>query len=123
MSVDEPDVMDERRCPRCGALLTTGRELCRRCHLAIPAWASSVIDRALERLAKEVAPAEGIERFDQLKAHLTGEDEPSTYRDLAAAWGVGELAVRVSIHRLRKRFGRLLREEVAATTRGWACKP
>ena len=59
--------------------------------------------------------AEGLDRFDQLKAHLTGEDEPSTYRELAAAWGVGESAVRVSVHRLRKRFGRLLREEVAAT--------
>jgi len=79
------------------------------------AWASAVVDRALARLANEVARAEGIERFDQLKAHLTGEDEPSTYRDLAAEWGVGESAVRVSVHRLRKRFGRLLREEVAAT--------
>jgi RNA polymerase sigma factor (sigma-70 family) len=79
------------------------------------AWATSVLDRALERLANEAAQGDGSERFDQLKAHLTGGDDPSTYRDLATAWGVGESAVRVSVHRLRKRFGRLLREEVAAT--------
>jgi RNA polymerase sigma factor (sigma-70 family) len=79
------------------------------------AWAGSVLDRALERLGTEAAHAEGRERFEQLKAHLTGEDEPSAYRELAEAWGVGEPAVRVSVHRLRKRFGRLLREEVAAT--------
>jgi RNA polymerase sigma-70 factor (ECF subfamily) len=79
------------------------------------AWAGAVLQRALERLASEVARADGMERFDQLRAHLTGEDEPSAYRELAAAWGVGESAVRVSVHRLRKRFGRLLRDEVAAT--------
>jgi RNA polymerase sigma factor (sigma-70 family) len=79
------------------------------------AWAGSVVERAVERLGSEAADAEGRERFEQLKAHLTGADEPSTYRELAAAWGVGEPAVRVSVHRLRKRFGRLLRQEVAAT--------
>jgi RNA polymerase sigma-70 factor (ECF subfamily) len=79
------------------------------------AWANSLLDRALERLRNEASHAEGRERFEQLKAHLTGEDERSAYRELAAAWGVGESAVRVSVHRLRKRFGLLLREEVAAT--------
>ena len=78
-------------------------------------WASIDSRRALTRLAKDCAQAVGIERFEQLKTHLTGEDEPSEYRALARAWGVGESAVRVSVHRLRKRFGRLLREEVAAT--------
>lgn len=79
------------------------------------AWARSAVDRALGRLANEIARTEGVERFDQLKAHLTGDEEPSTYRELAAAWGVGEPAVRVYVHRLRKRFGNLLREEVATT--------
>jgi RNA polymerase sigma-70 factor (ECF subfamily) len=79
------------------------------------AWATSVLDRALARLANEAARGDEVGRFDELKAHLTGGDDPSTYRDLAEAWGVGESAVRVSVHRMRKRFGRLLREEVAAT--------
>jgi RNA polymerase sigma-70 factor (ECF subfamily) len=79
------------------------------------AWAAAVVDRALDRLAQEAAETEGLDRFEKLRAHLTGDDEPASYGELAAAWGVGEPAVRVSVHRLRKRFGRLLREEVAAT--------
>jgi RNA polymerase sigma factor (sigma-70 family) len=78
-------------------------------------WAQQVLDRALERLEAEVAETEGAERFGQLKGHLTGDEPAEAYRDLAEAWGVGESAVRVAVHRLRKRFGRLLRDEIAAT--------
>jgi RNA polymerase sigma factor (sigma-70 family) len=79
------------------------------------AWAESVLARALERLEAEVAETDGRERFEQLKAHLTGDETGTPYRDLARAWGVGETAVRAAVHRLRKRFGRILRDEVAAT--------
>jgi RNA polymerase sigma-70 factor (ECF subfamily) len=79
------------------------------------AWAERVLARALERLEEEAAEGEGAERFAQLKPHLTGDEPATAYRDLAAAWGVGEPAVRVALHRLRKRFGSLLRSEIAAT--------
>ena len=79
------------------------------------AWAEDVLARALERLRQEAAETEGSERFDQLKGHLTGDEHADSYADLAAAWGVGEPAVRVAVHRLRKRLGRVLREEIAAT--------
>lgn len=79
------------------------------------AWAERVLDRALERLEVEVAETEGAARFGQLKAHLVGDEPAEAYRDLAQAWGVGESAVRVAVHRLRKRFGGLLRDEIAAT--------
>ena len=79
------------------------------------AWAERVLARALERLTAEVAETEGAERFEQLKGHLTGDESAGAYRELAEAWGVSESAVRVAVHRLRKRFGRLLRDEIAAT--------
>jgi RNA polymerase sigma-70 factor (ECF subfamily) len=79
------------------------------------AWAHEVLARALERLRNETAEAEGAERFERLKGHLTGDEPAETYRELAEAWGVGESAVRVALHRMRKRLGRLLREEIAAT--------
>jgi RNA polymerase sigma factor (sigma-70 family) len=79
------------------------------------AWAHEVLARALERLRKETAEAEGAERFESLKGHLTGDEPAETYRELAEAWGVGESAVRVALHRMRKRLGRLLREEIANT--------
>ena len=79
------------------------------------AWAEEVLARALERLRDETAETEEAERFDQLKGHLTGDEPAETYAELAEAWGVGESAVRVALHRMRKRLGRLLREEIAAT--------
>jgi RNA polymerase sigma-70 factor (ECF subfamily) len=79
------------------------------------AWAESVLARALERLEAEVAETDGQARLEPLKAHLTGDGAATPYGDLARAWGVGEPAVRAAVHRLRKRFGRILRDEVAAT--------
>jgi len=79
------------------------------------AWAERVLARALERLRVEVTKKEGAERFEQLKGHLTGDEPAGTYRELAEARGVGESAERVAVHRLRKRFGTLLREEIADT--------
>jgi len=79
------------------------------------AWAEEVLARALERLKDESTEAEGAERFEGLKGHLTGDEPAETYRELAEAWGVGESAVRVALHRKRKRLGRLLREEIAVT--------
>jgi RNA polymerase sigma-70 factor (ECF subfamily) len=80
------------------------------------AWAERVLARALERLEEEeTARGEGAGRFAQLKPHLTGDEPAAAYGELAEAWGVGEPAVRVALHRLRKRFGILLRSEIAAT--------
>jgi RNA polymerase sigma factor (sigma-70 family) len=79
------------------------------------AWAGAVLARALARLEAEAAEAEGAERFAQLKPHLTGDEPTQAYRELAEAWGVGESAVRVAVHRLRRRFGRILRDEIAST--------
>lgn len=79
------------------------------------AWAEEVLVRALERLKAEAAETEGAERFEQLKGHLTGNEAAQSYRDLAAAWGVGPSAPRVAVHRLRTRLAKILREEIAAT--------
>ena len=79
------------------------------------AWAEEVLARALQRLKDETTETEGAERFDQLKGHLTGDELTETYPQLAREWGVGESAVRVALHRMRKRLGVLLREEIAAT--------
>jgi RNA polymerase sigma-70 factor (ECF subfamily) len=80
------------------------------------AWASETVTRALDRLQEEMSVAEGgRERFDQLKAHITGEDSSPAYREMAVAWKVSESTVRAAVHRLRKRLGRALRDEVATT--------
>jgi RNA polymerase sigma-70 factor (ECF subfamily) len=76
-------------------------------------WARSVLDRALRRLGQEYESAGKGELFRRLRGHLTG-DEPS-YERIALELDATEGALRVAVHRLRRRLGALLREEVAQT--------
>ncbi len=75
-------------------------------------WGLTVMERAMERLRAETR--DQSERFEQLKACLTG-DNPERYREIALTLGMTENAVKTAVHRLRERYGRLLREEVAET--------
>jgi RNA polymerase sigma-70 factor (ECF subfamily) len=80
-------------------------------------WAMTVLERALERLGREWAEGEKPKRFEKLRGHLTGGTAASSYREAAGALGMSEEAVKVTVHRMRKRFGELLREEIAHTVR------
>lgn len=77
-------------------------------------WGRSVIDRTRERLRAEMERAGKKAQFDELLATLTG-DEDAPYRHLASRLGMTEGAVRVSVHRLRRRFRELLEDEVGQT--------
>lgn len=57
----------------------------------------------------------GLERFDMLKGCLLPGQGSGGYRDLGEKLGMSEGAVKVAIHRMRKRYGTLLRQEVADT--------
>jgi RNA polymerase sigma-70 factor (ECF subfamily) len=76
-------------------------------------WARAILDRALRRLGEEQRSAGKSEVFTRLSGHLTGEEVP--YDRVAAELGTTEGALRVAVHRLRRRLGELLREEVAQT--------
>lgn len=78
-------------------------------------WALTVLERALERLRAASAQAGTEIQFDRLKSYLTGENTRVPYRDVAAELGMKEGAVRTAIHRLRKRFGAMLRAEIGDT--------
>ena len=75
-------------------------------------WGLTVMERAMERLRAE--SGDQAERFERLKPCLTG-DQPDRYREIAAALGMTETAVKTAVHRMRERYGRLLRDEVAET--------
>jgi RNA polymerase sigma-70 factor (ECF subfamily) len=79
------------------------------------AWVQAVLDRALARLEAESEGDLRGARFARLKPFLTGDGPEATSAEVAQEWGVGETAVRVAVHRLRRRFGALLREEVGRT--------
>jgi RNA polymerase sigma factor (sigma-70 family) len=78
-------------------------------------WAMTLLDRALDRLGREQAEAGKGEQFPALKPWLTGDKQEVSLADLAARLGMGEGALRVALHRLRKRFRELVREEIAGT--------
>jgi len=78
-------------------------------------WAAALLDRVLARLGSEYASANKAESFDELKIFLTGEKHPETYAMLADKVGTTEAALKMSISRLRRRYGQLLREEIAHT--------
>lgn len=78
-------------------------------------WAQTVVDRALERLALESRRAGRPERFLRLKEFLLEGTGPGEYAAAADALAMTEEALRVAVHRLRRRFGELLRREIVDT--------
>ena len=53
--------------------------------------------------------------FRAPRPYLTGSEPQAPYRDVAAALAMSEGAVKTAVHRLRRRFGTLLRAEIAET--------
>ncbi len=78
-------------------------------------WALALLDRALERLAEEQAHAGKGDAFAVLRGHLTAGSDAAGAAEIAEKTGLSENAARVALHRLRKRYGELLRLEVAET--------
>jgi RNA polymerase sigma factor (sigma-70 family) len=76
-------------------------------------WALTTLERALARLRAEHERAGAADRFERLKGCLTGE--AASHGELAAALGMTEGAVKVAVHRLRRRYRELLRAEIAET--------
>jgi RNA polymerase sigma factor (sigma-70 family) len=74
-------------------------------------WALTLLERSMERLRTE---AVNQSHFDRLRVFLTGESGVS-YRQVAEHLGMTEGALKVAVHRLRRRYGDLLREEIAQT--------
>ncbi len=78
-------------------------------------WALTVLHRALERLRSEYARAGRAGEFAHLSPFLTGEGANRPYQQVAASLQTTEAAVKTAVHRMRQRYGKSLREEVAAT--------
>lgn len=81
-------------------------------------WALTLIDAALARLAQEAAESGRQQLFDRLQPCLTQETEPGFAERIAVEFNMTEGSVTVALHRLRRRFGELLRREVAYTVAG-----
>ena len=78
-------------------------------------WAVALLAKVIRRLESELG-AEGREKqFAELKQFLSAGKGDVSYVDAAKALRMDESAVRVAVHRLRKRYRQLLRDEIAQT--------
>ncbi len=77
-------------------------------------WALSLLDRVVERLRIEFVQHGRPEHFERLKVLLLGQSD-TPYADLASEMNTSEGALKVAIHRLRKRYRELFRQEIADT--------
>ncbi len=78
-------------------------------------WALALLDTVLHRLEEDYARAGRTALFAALKATLVGGRESLPYAELASQLGSSEGAVKVAVHRLRKRYRELLEEEIDET--------
>ncbi len=90
-SMSSPDKLFERRC------------------------ALMLLDVTFKRLEEEFAAAGKMGEFETLKPYLTAERGTIPYAELAARLHRDENAARVAVHRFRKRYRELFREQVAHT--------
>ena len=77
-------------------------------------WALSLLDRVVEKLRDEFVQHGRPEHFERLKMFLLGQSD-APYAALAREMNTSEGALKVAIHRLRKRYRDLFRQEIADT--------
>ena len=78
-------------------------------------WALTLLERVITRLREECVAGGKGELFDQAKGFLMVGQTAIPYQEAAEHLKMDEGAVRVAVHRLRKRYRELLRDEIAQT--------
>lgn len=78
-------------------------------------WALGLLDRARARLREEQTEAGKQIHYERLERFLSGDRGDGSYAEVASNLGMSEGAVKVAIHRLRRRYGELLRNEIRQT--------
>jgi len=78
-------------------------------------WALTVLDRALERLERDYHDTGRGDLFAALNPLLTSEPGSGGYAEIAARLRMNEGALKTAVHRLRRRYRELCREEVSQT--------
>ncbi len=78
-------------------------------------WALTLLETVVQRLRREYEAAGRGALFMTLRFAITGEKKDAPYAELAERLGVREESVRVAVHRLRQRYRKVLRDEIAQT--------
>jgi RNA polymerase sigma-70 factor (ECF subfamily) len=78
-------------------------------------WALTLLDQVLSRLRSEFEADGKLQEFEVLKQYLSAGRTSVSYALAAERLGTTEGAVKVAVHRLRKRYRELLRAEIGQT--------
>ena len=78
-------------------------------------WAEALLGHVMARLERELTDDGKQTQFQQLRGFIIGQHEGATYADAGEALGTTSAAAKMAVHRMRRRYRRLLREEVAQT--------
>ena len=78
-------------------------------------WAHSVLENVRSRLRSEFVESGRTDVFDALHVYLSGDRDEAPYHLVAEQMLMSVDAVKKNVERMRRRFGQLLREEIAQT--------
>ena len=78
-------------------------------------WATTVVERAFQRLREECESKGKLWLFQALSSQLTDERDEVSYANLSVELGMAETAVKKQLHNMRQRYRSLLRDEVSQT--------
>jgi RNA polymerase sigma-70 factor (ECF subfamily) len=78
-------------------------------------WALSLLENVLARLRAEFAEVGKSDQFERLSVFLDQDPESGRYQELTQAMGLSAGALRMLVHRMRRKYRRLLRDEIAQT--------
>jgi RNA polymerase sigma factor (sigma-70 family) len=78
-------------------------------------WATALLEAVLVQLTDEFAHEGKAAMFEALQVYLSGDRSGPPYSEVGRRLGLGESGVKMAVLRLRRRFGELLRAEIAHT--------
>jgi len=78
-------------------------------------WALSLLANVMAKLREEYTGMRKADYFDKLSPLLDGDPLARDYGELASELGASSVALRVAVHRMRRRYRELLRAELAET--------
>ena len=80
-------------------------------------WAMTLLSRAMQRLREEYSNQGKLATFDALKIFIDKDDNKTllSYEQAAKLLGVRVSAAKTLIHRFRKRYSAIVRQEIART--------
>src|SRR5262245_21529354 len=79
------------------------------------AWAVTLLDKVMKDLQQDYVRSGKDRVFEALQVFLSGEKAEATYERIGDSLQMGESAVKMAVSRLRRRYGEMLRGEIANT--------